>query len=164
MGTIKLFEIPIYALSEKKLKEKVHQKEENLREKIKDEKAFQYIRESSILPFGSWEYNHLVGIIKISVKNSSIIYEVYGQTPWVKRYYWYTSKRKAIQNRQIIGTHFYIGDERSNENIQNKVADYLLYSIVRDYIPSNYYVDTEAFLNVNKYIDYLDLVEKMAVC
>ena len=29
MGTIKLFEIPIYALSEKKLKEKVHQKEEN---------------------------------------------------------------------------------------------------------------------------------------
>ena len=36
MGTIKLFEIPIYALSEKKLKEKVHQKEENLREKIKD--------------------------------------------------------------------------------------------------------------------------------
>lgn len=60
MGTIKLFEIPIYALSEKKLKEKVHQKEENLREKIKDEKAFQYIRESSILPFGSWEYNHLI--------------------------------------------------------------------------------------------------------
>ena len=114
--------------------------------------------------FGSWEYNHLVGIIKISVENSSIIYELYGQTPWVKRYYWYTSKRKALRRRQIIGTHFYIGDERSNENIQNKVADYLLHSIVRDYIPSNYYVDTEAFLNVNKYIDYLDLVEKMAVC
>lgn len=106
----------------------------------------------------------MVGIIKISVENSSIIYELYGQTPWVKRYYWYTSKRKALRRRQIIGTHFYIGDERSNENIQNKVADYLLHSIVRDYIPSNYYVDTEAFLNVNKYIDYLDLVEKMAVC
>ena len=54
MGSIKLFEIPIYALSKKKLKEKVHQKEEKLREKIKDEKTFQYIRESSILPFGSW--------------------------------------------------------------------------------------------------------------
>lgn len=68
MGSIKLFEIPIYALSKKKLKEKVHQKEEKLREKIKDEKTFQHIRESSILPFGSWEYNHVVGIIKISVK------------------------------------------------------------------------------------------------
>ena len=161
MGSIKLFEIPIYALSKKKLKEKVHQKEEKLREKIKDEKTFQYIRESSILHFGSWEYNHVVGIIKISVKNSSIIYEIYGQTPWVKRYCWYTSKRKAFQNRQIIGTHFYIGDEQSNENIQNKVADYLLHGIVRDYIPSNYYVDIEAFLNVNKYIDYLDLVDKI---
>lgn len=161
MGSIKLFEIPIYALSKKKLKEKVHQKEEKLREKIKDEKTFQYIRERSILPFGSWEYNHVVGIIKISVKNSSIIYEIYGQTPWVKRYCWYTSKRKALQNRQIIGTHFYIGDEQSNENIQNKVADYLLHGIVRDYIPSNYYVDIEAFLNVNKYIDYLDLVDKI---
>ena len=149
MGTIKLFEIPIYALSKKKLKEKVHQKEENLREKVKDEKAFQ------------WEYNHVVGIIKISVKNSSIIYEIYGQTPWGKRYCWYSSKRKALQNKQIIGTHFYIGDEQSNESIQNKVADYLLRGIVRDCIPSNYYVDVEAFLNVNKYIDYLDLVDKI---
>ena len=161
MDTIKLFEIPIYALSKKKLKEKVHQREESLRGKVKDEKTFQCIKENSILPFGSWEYNHVVGVIKISVKNASVIYEIYGQTPWMKRYCWCTSKRKALQNKQIIGAHFYIGDEHSNENIQNKVNDYLLHGIIPEYIPSNYYVDVEAFFNVNKYIDYLDLVDKI---
>lgn len=53
MGTIKLFEIPIYALSEKKLKEKVHQKEENLREKSKTRRLFSTLGKAPFYPLGA---------------------------------------------------------------------------------------------------------------
>ena len=66
MGTIKLFEIPIYALSEKKLKEKVHQKEENLREKIKDEKAFILLKEKH------FDVDKLLELIFTSVMNGQM--------------------------------------------------------------------------------------------
>ena len=53
MGSIKLFEIPIYALSKKKLKEKVHQKEEKLREKSKTRRLFSTLEKAPFCPLGA---------------------------------------------------------------------------------------------------------------
>lgn len=66
--TIRLFEIPVYGLSEQALKNQVDTEKDELEKNCQahdmpNDHQRDFIR-CQMYPMGNWEYNHIVGFIK----------------------------------------------------------------------------------------------------
>ena len=51
------------------------------------------------------------------------------------------------------GTHFYISDSMTTEDIRSKTTE-MLDNIIKIHIPKRYFVDREAFDTINSHLDY----------
>ena len=156
----KLFEIPIYAVDRNTL----HTKYSNAADKIKEDckecaaETIQRCIDHETYPHRMWDYNHIVGYIQILTKRQDVIFEVYLPCE-KKRYYWKSKSKVFLYNIHANGTHFFVDKKRNNSEIQGQVAA-MLNDVIKCHIPKQYFVDTEAFLTLNRMIDYHSLIGK----
>lgn len=104
-------------------------------------------------PFRLWDYNHVVGYIRISIDGHDIIFDVFLPMPHCDRYYWKSKRKIFLYDISANGTHFYVADRMDNKEIQVRTAE-MLQAVIKTHIPKNYFVDTEAFDNLNERVDY----------
>ena len=156
----KLFEIPVYVLSASKLNTRTSKRiaklEELLSRSDPDEAAFVIDRET--FPMRSWDYNHIIGYIRIAVSKTDVLFDVFTPIPIPERYVWSTKRKIHVQNIGANGTHIYWGSLKTNEEFREAVSS-MLDQVITDHIPKRFYVDREAFDTINAYLDYLAIVQ-----
>ncbi|MGN0979219.1 MAG: hypothetical protein ACI4PT_02710 [Candidatus Avoscillospira sp.] len=156
----KLFEIPVYALSPSKLNIRASKRISELKKLFSrsnpDEATV--VIDHETLPMRSWDYNHIIGYIRIAVSKTDILFEVFMPIPIPKKYVWYTSRKIYVQNICASGTHIYWGSLKTNEEFHDAVSN-MLDQVITDHIPERFHVDREAFDATNKHLDYLTIVQ-----
>ena len=157
---VKIFEIPIYAISPSKLKERVCKYISKLEKLLAhlDKDTSDRVIEIQTFPMRNWDYNHIIGYIRIAVSKSDILFNVFMPLPTPKRYVWTTSKKMLVQDMCTNGTHLYLGLIKNNEEIREEVAK-MLSHIIDKHIPARYYVDRAAFDIVNENLDYMSIIQ-----
>ena len=157
---IKLFEIPVYAMTKNALLENYGNKKNKLKAEhpFIDEEMFDSVLRIETYPQRLWEYNHVIGYIAISYSKSDVMFDIYLPVKRSRRYCW-TSRRKIwLRNAMANGLHFRISDEMDSETIAKRVAE-MVNLIITDYIPEEYYVDAEAFHSLNTRVDYAAIMK-----
>lgn len=109
--------------------------------------------EEGLWPKNIWEYNQIIGYIKIYLKECTIWFDLY--IPNDKRIMRFGSKKHFVSLHQPNGAHFSLMG--SNEEIRNKMRDFL--KMVIEGINDNYFVDTSEFDALNELVDYSSLKE-----
>ena len=155
---IKLHEIPIYALSKKALSKRYDRFKERFRESCPtiDDESFRKCVDLETFPQRCWNHNHVVGYIDIFVDRQDFIFEIYLPYPETKRYDWRRSRKIHVRSIIANGTHFYVDLNMSNADIQTQITEMLAW-VIKDHIPSKYYVDRDAFDTVHRHIDYKNI-------
>ena len=113
-----------------------------------------------IVPERVWQYNHIVCYVVIGYEFGDISFKLYLPTPQKQRYMWRTSKKTFLYDVHSNGTHFRVNESMCNEDIQYEIAD-MLDSIIKEQVPKKYYVDRQAFDNINSKIDYLKIINEV---
>lgn len=159
----KFIEIPIYALDKTTLRVRYEKYIETLRRDVFPdikEETFQRCLEIETYPKRIWEYNHIVGYIVIGYEFGDIQFKVYLPTPQKQRYIWRSSKKTFLYDIDSNGTHFRVDGTMSSQDIQHEIMD-MLNSIIKEHVPKKYYVDRQAFDNINNSIDYLEIINEV---
>ena len=125
----KLFDIPIYALSPDELSRRVKQKVDKLKECAAgtDLQTMDLIIDAETFPKRCWDYNHVVGYIRISASQQDIVFDLFLPRPVVERYIWNSPRKTFLYDVNPNGTHFYTGNMRNmffaflNENVECRV-------------------------------------------
>ncbi len=151
----KLFEIPVYAFRRDTLYKRYKQRQAKLIKKHESVtgETMRRALEMDTYPFRLWDYNHVVGYIRISIDGHDIIFDVFFPMPHCDRYYWKSKRKIFLYDISANGTHFYVADRMDNKEIQVRTAE-MLQAVIKTHIPKNYFVDTEAFDNLNERVDY----------
>lgn len=165
---MKLFEIPVYALSRDMLLRRYREKRMEIikeRDLIRvfdgDEHKINEKVGLFTYPQRLWDYNHIVGYITICVDSCDISFEQYVPTKPVERYRWSSYTRKVfLMNNMLNGFHFNYRNLNSGEEIQDKIHQMLDDITNRLNREKHYYVDREAFDQVDRLIDYSKLLEE----
>lgn len=157
----KLFDIPIYALSPDELNRRVKQKIDNLKEHLAgtDQQTMDLIIDTETFPKRCWDYNHIVGYIRVSATRQDIEFDLFLPRPAVERYIWSSPRKTFLYDVHANGTHFYTGDMKTNEEIR-EAADEMLTWMIKDFLPKRYHVDRSGFDNLNRHLDYLEIIKE----
>ena len=155
---IKLFEIPIYAISRNKLNKKYQTFRNNFKSKYPylSSKTFERCIELETYPQRCWEYNHLIGYILIYYEFNDIYFNVY--LPYkIRRYYWRSYRKIYVRDIMANSTHFRIDDITKNKEKQKDLIE-MLDVVIKDHIPKEFYVDRETFDNTYSFINYSEII------
>ncbi len=154
MEQITLFEIPIYLTSKKIYEEYIIELKQDLYnyaiEKGCTEDEANYCVEIQYSNFNLWEYNQIVGYIKISLTSHDVWFEIYNS--FKQKHYKLSNKKNHIKDTHTLGLHFNI-DNKENEYIKTNIKN-MLKNIKKQHIRKNWYIEQSAFNNT---IDYLDI-------
>ena len=155
-----LHEIPIYALSKKELSKRYERFKESFQKSCLtiDDESFRKCIDLETFPQRCWKHNHVVGYIDIHLDRQDIVFEIYLPHPKNKRYNWRRSRKIYMHNIMANSTHFYVDSKMCNNDIQTKITEMLDW-IIKDHIPSKYYVDRNAFDSVHSCIDYKSILD-----
>jgi len=156
----KLFDIPVYALSPDELCGRVQKKIDALTEYAasSDDETKRVIVDRITFPQRCWDYNHIIGYIRIGIIGRDVVFDLFCPYPSIERYIWYSPKKAFLFDVNANGTHFYTGNMKTNDEIQS-AADEMLTGIIKDFFPKRYFVDRSCFDNLNQHLDYLSIVE-----
>ncbi|MEE0682148.1 MAG: hypothetical protein ACLVML_11725 [Candidatus Gastranaerophilaceae bacterium] len=148
-----LFEIPIYAMSENEFNKRWNEKREKLyadfvKHGHTDESAKQGVS-SCFYPRWLWEYNQIIGYIKVSVTATDVIFDVFCSMD--KKYYIDSKQKHFIEDWHCNGTHFYAID-KSEAFIKQEIRTWLK-CIEKEHLRGRFYVDYSTFNNI------FDLIE-----
>lgn len=159
---MKLFEIPVYALTKEKLSVRVEEERQRIKNSFRENSAAteefkQFCMGQFVYPECLWEYNHIVGYIVIRKEKRDMILEWYAELPRTTRYRWKSSKKKFLQNMQLNGYHFYIGNIKTGEELSDRLHD-LVYGFSEELKKKRYYADLDAFDNLTPFVDYSKLL------
>lgn len=153
----KIFEIPIYAFDEKELNKCIEKSRETFFKEygyIEDKDSLEKAWKNHIYPQNNWDYNHLVGFIKIYKNHDDIFLDLFLAD--IKRYIWNTMKKKFVTNQFMNGMHFRMTG-LTNVEI-SKTIDELLHDLIEHNIKrKNFYVDLDAYRNIKGMIDYQNI-------
>jgi hypothetical protein len=157
---IKLFEIPIYALSRKSLNDRVGRRVAELEKffVILDPDAKTRAIGREVIPMRSWEYNHIVGYICIDATKQDLLFDVFLPIPVSTKYFWNSKTKYFVQSICANGAHIYLDALKTNEKIREAVTNMLDF-LIAEHIPSRFHVDREAFNTVNEHLDYLGIID-----
>ena len=156
----KLFEIPVYALSASKLNTRTSKRIADLEELFSrsDPGEAALVIDREALPMRSWDYNHIIGYIRIAVSKTDILFDVFMPIPIPNRYTWNAKRKIYVQNIWANGAHIYWGSLKTNEEFRKAVSG-MLDQVITDHIPKRFYVDRETFDAINAHLDYLTIVQ-----
>ena len=157
----KLFEIPVYAMDKDALMKRYDLFCEKYKEKsILLEASEETIRrciEIEAYPQRLWQYNHIVGYIMIGIDGRDIEFKVYLPTPRIEKYYWKSKKKRFLYDIRANDAYCRIEKDYTNGDIRREIAQ-TLNGIIKEHIPSNYYVDLECFERLNKFLNYKEFL------
>ena len=158
----KLFDIPVYALEKKILSQRVDRKIKCVVEMASrsDREVLDRLIERETFPMRCWEYNHIVGYIRIGLTRQEIVASVFMPVPAPSRYYWNSTTKYFVQDLGANNTHVYIGNMKTNEELRGAAAE-LLERVIKDHLYGRFYADKTAFDAVNTHIDYLGLLQEL---
>lgn len=159
----KFFDIPIYAIDKETLLTRYKRFVDDFRKNVFSnisEETFKRCVEIETYPKRLWEYNHIVGYITIGYEFGDICFKVHLPRPEIKRYYWKSRKKIFLYDIHTNGTHFRINKKMNNQDVQEEIHN-MFNSIVKIHVPKRFYVDREAFDNLNSNIDYLKIINKI---
>lgn len=103
-------------------------------------------------PMNIWEYNHIIGYIKIGVTAHDVWFEFYLCDSFTK-YNWTTHRKKFILPYQTIGDHFCVEPESSNIDIRKDIKS-MLESVKKSDMLNKYFVDSSIFDETYMHLDY----------
>lgn len=163
---MKLFEIPVYALSKDALIKRYEKRKNELIKELDlertqkgDERKINQIIDLGTYPQRLWEYNHVVGYIIIGFDERDIYFQQYVPAKPIERYRWTNTKNKTfLMDNRLTGCHFYYRNCKTDKDIRSKLHD-MLEDIVQ-HVDKRFYVDMEAFQQADRLIDYSRLLEK----
>lgn len=155
-----IFHIPVYAISKNQLRQKYANVAAQIRTELsgKEKSLIQRIIALQTYPQRLWEYNHIVGYIKISVTSQDVVFNIFLPAPQKQRYRWLSSRKTFLYDISANGTHFYVNDKMQNKDIQTRTSQ-MLNDVIKVHIPKRHYVDKSVFDNINEYIDYRAIME-----
>lgn len=161
-----LFEIPVYALGKEQLFKRVTKEQDKWNDYMKDKNLpIENMRDviaQETFPYRCWEYNHIAGYIRIFLNKMDIKFEIFLPRPQIQRYFWKSHKKVFLSDTGALGTHFYVGGLKTNEEICNEVSEMLDW-IAKDHIKAYYkhfYIDRSAFDALNEHIDYMSIIKE----
>lgn len=151
----KIFEIPVYAFSRRMLckKEGLFRRELWKGHETCSKEHMDALVALVTYPFRLWDYNHIVGYIRISTDGCDILFDIFLPTPQRERYRWRSGRKVFLYDISANGTHFYVNGKMTNTDIQERVAE-MLQAAIKTHVPQKYFADTEAFDNLNRQLDY----------
>lgn len=154
-----LFEIPIYSMSRDEFDAKWSARCAALYNHLiehghTDDSAKESVS-AICYPYRVWEYNQIVGYIKISVSATDVLFRLYCSME--KRHRFNSKEKHFIQDWGITGAHFY-ADGMSNKEIKEGIR-FWLNAIEKDYLHKKYHVEYETFNNVFDFIDIREIME-----
>lgn len=158
----KILDIPVYGVCPSKLDSRVKSYISELQKEFKDRDTELVTTAIDIetFPKRNFEYNHIGGYIRVSVSKTDMWFDIFLPVPIPKRYVWQTTKKVFVQDINANGTHFYLGNINTNEEICHK-ATIMLNQVILDHIPSRFFVDTEPFYTINHNLDYLKIIKEL---
>lgn len=159
---MKLFEIPVYALTREKLKERVDNDFQDFKYRYPSNSTYteEKLREFfdiTAYPARLWDYNHIIGYMVISKQGYDYSIEWYAPLPSLQRYKWSSGKKHPVNNTMINGYHFYAGDVKTGEELRIRLND-LVSSFETNLKKRGYYADMEAFNSIDSLLDYNKLL------
>ncbi len=159
---MKLFEIPVYALSKKRLSERVEYWDKKLREwsNSTSEEHLRKLVAFDTYPQCLWDYNHIIGVMVVNVNGDDVEIQWYAHVP-KPRYYWHSDRKIFFQNTNKTGYHFrYLG--LTNGKIKERLCS-LVYGFVKELSKERYYADLEVFNNVVHCLDFNKCFREIAI-
>ena len=163
----RIFEIPIYGISEARFNKKWSKKADDFIntsytligcQNIESEKKrlrgiFKQYEERP------YRYNQIVGCLVVSIDRSDINLSLYLSDVQ----YRYDAKRteRLIKKRMRSGDHSYIGNLKSNSELAMEIKKYVNFEVenLKRY-HKNYFLDTTAFDAIINHIDLLSIINK----
>ena len=157
----KLFDIPVYALTPGELNSRVEGYKAKRSEIASgaDPEMHELVVDQEIFPARCWDYNHIVGFIRISATSQDIVFVVFRPKPAVERYSWKSHKKVFLYNVHANGTHFYTGNLKTNEEIREAAAEMLAW-VITDFFPARCCTERSCFDMLNPHLDYLSIIGK----
>ena len=152
-----LFEIPIYAMSEKEFNKRWDKKKHKLMISGHSEEDAKELIRNIYFPRTLWKYNQIIGFIIIAATQQDIVFEIFCSMD--RKYYLNSQSKHFIQYYSSLGNHFPVIDE-TEEGIKQKVCEMLKRIEKYDINPinRNYYIDYSTFNNV---IDFVNIKQIM---
>ena len=158
---MKLFEIPVYVLSRALLEKRVNTAFSKFFKKYNDtgksETELKKLFDITAYPARLWDYNHIIGYIVISKCGGDMILDWYTLFPGVQKYYWGSGRKKYMQNTHLSGYHFYTGNIKSGTQLRQRLYE-LIKGFEKELKKRGYFVDLEAFRNIDGLLDYEKLL------
>lgn len=156
-----LFEIPIYAMSEKEFNKRWDKKksktyEEFIKHGHTEESARKGIS-SLYFPKCVWKYNQIIGFIQISISRCDIWFDIYLSLD--KVYYADSKQKHFIQDIHTNGTHFYTSG-KSDDDIKESIGEWLK-AIEKDHLRDSFYVDYSTYNNIIDYVNIKQMMETL---
>lgn len=159
-----LFEIPIYGLSPSALNNRFLARKKSIEIECADRNVSpthaRDILELETYPCRMWQYNHIVGFIRISIDGQDMNYEVFLPVGQRERYRWLSSRKVFMYDIHANGTHFYLGNTKTNDIIQQRLVE-MLHEVIKQHVPKRYYVDTSTFDSTYRHIDYMSIIREV---
>ena len=158
-----LFEIPIYGISPSNLWKRFSERKEAIEAECADRNVDSNHVNTLLMietyPYRLWQYNHIVGYIRISTDGQDMNFDVFLPVGQRQRYRWISKRKVFVYDIHANGTHFYLGDMKTNDKIQQRLAE-MLRGIIKYHVPKRYYVDTSTFDSTYRYIDYMSIIRE----
>jgi hypothetical protein len=146
-----VFEIPVYALSEKAYNRKLDLERKKHKQSLmisgRTEAEAEEILRSYPLQMPTWKYNQIVGYIAILATKQDVLFELYCTN--VQRIRTFSKVKHDIHNWHMIGTHFYAANMTDSE-IKSEVRKWLP-MIEKDHL-KRFHVDYSVFDTVFNHI------------
>jgi len=152
---MKIFEIPVYALTKTKLDEKVSYKRASLHRQFPhlDSDTYRLVDNHEILPFIEY-HNHIIGYVIVYKTKQDIVLKRIISSKQIHRYVWDSSKKVLLKDTYDNGLHFrYVG--LSNTQIIERLDEYI--DAIKQMYPDRYYLDLESYNAVKKHMDILSI-------
>ncbi|MBR2278614.1 MAG: hypothetical protein IJ872_05285 [Eubacterium sp.] len=162
---MKLFEIPVYAITKEELIKKVETEHRKIIGNINPKNDKKFVESALALatfPQSLWEYNHIIGYVVVLLVKNDIVLEWYAPVPSIKRYYWKSKKKHFVQNTHMNGYHIYVGNIKTGLNLKEQINEYLV-KLSGCFIDRGYYIDLEAYNNLKELIDYDKLLSYITI-
>lgn len=154
----KLFEVPIYAMSEKSLYTQYEKSKKKfiLEHRDTSEEILNMAVDTEFFPFRCWEYNHIVGMIVIGVEGKDIVFKKYRSYTGHIKYRWKSKVKKYLVNDMINGKRLDLSKNLNNEDIYIRIREMLSSIIAKE--DAKLFADTRVFDFIGRHIDYKALI------
>lgn len=152
-----LFEIPIYAMSEKEFNNRWDKKKSKFMISGHTEKSAEMCIKSIYFPGTIWKYNQIVGFIIVSVTRQDVIFEIFCSMD--KKFHADSKTKHFIQYFSSLANHF-SACNKTEEFIKQKIIE-MLKRIEKYDINHKFYIDYSTFNNIFNFVNIRQIMKTL---